>query len=283
MINKVCSLPQITPFFNTKQVSFRSAELREDTFSKTTNSFEQTYNSAKQRIIQAIIDTNTEYSFILSGDGRILDENQGTEHSCKIDSRKVEPNSILMHGHPKPLPLSSGDIACLLASNAKSQEAITKDGKFSKLTKKNPNTPQLPYEIMYPELEKALCLKALDKLCIDYKFNKQDLANMFKDYLNYQYGRNQDEISDDEALSQMPTYGLSTDDGDLNKTKKQLAEMMWWQLMSEPHKYDKEHNTIIANYEKVNEFLDSEEGFKTRVEFLEEVAKQYNLEYESNL
>ncbi len=283
MINKICSIPSVTKLCNTRQVSFRSSGLQEDTFTRTNNNFEQTYNSAKQRIMQAIIDTNAEHSFVISEDGRILDENQGTEHSCKMDARKVEPNSILMHGHPKPLPLSSGDIACLLATEAKSQEAITSDGRYSRLTKKNPNIPQLPYVKMYPQLEKALCLKALDRLGIDYKFNKHDLANMFKDYLNYQCGANPEDISDEEALAEMPKYGLNVDDKNLEQTQKLLEDMMWWQIMHNPQKYDKEHNTIIDNYALVNEFLDSDEGFETRVEFVKEVAQQYDLEYESNL
>lgn len=283
MIGKITSLSNVNPLSNLKQISFRSLEPQKDTFTKTSSNFEQTYDLAKDKIIKAIIDTNTEYSVVISHDGRILDENQGTEHSCKIDSRKVEQNSVLMHGHPKPLPLSSGDIACLLASNAKSQEAITRDGKFSRLTKTETSSPLLPYRTIYPQLEKSLCLKALDKLGIDYKLNKHDIATMFKDYLNYQCGANPDDISDEEAFEEMPKYGLSPDEKQIGKTYSLLTDMMWWQLMSDPHKYDKEHNTIMNNYDLVNSFLDSEEGFATRVEFIEDVAKQYNLKYESNL
>ena len=283
MITKICSLSQIKPFNNTRQVSFRSQEPQTDTFVRTNNNFKQAYDCAKNKIIQAIIDTNTEYSVVLAENGQVLDENQGTEHRCTIDSRKVEQNSVLMHGHPKPLPLSSGDIACLLASKAKSQEAITKDGKYSRLTKKETNKPLLDYRETYFQLEKALCLKALDKLGIDYKLNKHDIAGMFKDYLNYQCGANPEEISDEEAFKEMPKYGLSTEDDKLLNTYSQLKEMMWWQLMSDPQKYDKEHHTIMDNYDLVNSYLDSEEGFETRVEFVKEVANQYNLEYESNL
>ena len=157
------------------------------------------------------------------------------------------------------------------------------DGKYSRLTKKETNRPLLDYRETYFQLEKALCLKALDKLGIDYKLNKHDIAGMFKDYLNYQCGANQEEISDEEAFKEMPKYGLSTEDDKLLNTYSQLKEMMWWQLMSDPQKYDKEHHTIMDNYDLVNSYLDSEEGFETRVEFVKEVANQYNLEYESNL
>ena len=283
MIAKICSLTQIKPFINTKQVSFRSQDMQNDTFLRTNNNFKQAYDCAKKKIIQAIIDTNTEYSVVLAENGQVLDENQGSEHSCSIDSRKVEQNSILMHGHPKPLPLSSGDIACLLASKAKSQEAITKDGKYSRLTKKETNRPLLNYRETYFQLEKSLCLKALDKLGIDYKLNKHDIANMFKDYLNYQCGTNPEEITDEKAFEEMPKYGVIFQEDNIDETYSQLKELMWWQLMSDPQKYDKEHHTIMNNYDLINSYLDSETGFETRVEFVKEVANQYNLEYESNL
>lgn len=283
MINNIGSLYNIQKLSTLKQTSFRGLEQKGDTFVRTTNNFEQAYSSAKNKIIQTILDSNTEYSIVLSKNGEVLDENQGTEHSCKIDSRKVEPNSVLMHGHPKALPLSSGDIACLLATDAKSQEAITRDGKFSRLTKKESQKSPLSYNELYFQLEKSLCLKALDKLGIDYKLNKHDIAGMFKDYLNYQCGANPDDISDEEAFEEMPKYGLSPEENQIDKTYSLLKDMMWWQLMSDPHKYDKEHNTIMNNYAQVNAFLDSDEGFETRVEFIEEIAKEYNLEYESNL
>lgn len=283
MIANICSLPKLKPILTTKNISFRAQEPITDTFVRTSNNFAQTYDCAKNKIIQAIIDTNTEYSVVIAEDGRILDENQGTEHSCSINSRKVEPNSVLMHGHPKPLPLSSGDIACLLATDAKSQEAITSDGKYSRLTKKEIGKPVLDYRETYFQLEKSLCLKALDKLGIDYKLNKHDIAGMFKDYLNYQCGANPEEISDEEAFKEMPKYGLNPNNDNIEKTYSQLKDMMWWQLMSDPRKYDKEHHTIMNNYDLINSYLDSETGFETRVEFVKEVANQYNLEYESNL
>ena len=81
----------------------------------------------------------------------------------------------------------------------------------------------------------------------------------------------------------MPKYGVIFQEDNIDKTYSQLKELMWWQLMSDPQKYDKEHHTIMNNYDLINSYLDSETGFETRVEFVKEVANQYNLEYESNL
>ena len=173
MINSICSTINIGKISNNKRLSFKGLEVPVDTFSRTTKA-DSGYEVAKNKIIQAIIDTNTEYGIILSPDGEIIDEDQGSEHKCTVRSDKVVPNSRLMHGHPKPLPLSSGDIACLLATDAKSEEAITRDGKYSRLVKQTPFKSSLPYKELYFQLEKTLCLKALDKLGIDYKFNTHD-------------------------------------------------------------------------------------------------------------
>lgn len=283
MINKISPFVNLQKISNLKQVSFCAAGMQNDSFERTTDDLSQARERAKDKIIQAIIDTNTEYGVVIAPDGRILQENQGTEGKCSVDARLVEPNSILMHGHPKPLPLSSGDIACLLASDAKSQEAITRDGKFSRLTKKGHWKSPRRYGDLYFELEKRLCLKALDKMGIDYRINKQDLAQIFKDYMNYQSGIDQNSISDEEAFLEMPKYGIEVKDNDFEKPYEQIKEMMWWKIMTEPQKYDKEHNTIMDNYGLINSFLDSDEGFDVRVDFIKDIAKEYDLIYESNL
>ena len=283
MINKISPLINLQKMSNLRQVSFCAAGLQNDSFERTTSDFSQAYEMAKEKIIQTIIDTNTEYGIVIASDGRILQEDQGTERKCSVDARLVEPGSILMHGHPNPLPLSSGDIACLFASDAKSQEAITREGKFSRLTKKEQWKSPIRYADLFFEFEKRLCLKALDKLGIEYRINKQDLAQIFKDYMNYQSGIDPSSVSDEEAFEQMPQYGIEVKDNDYEKSYQQIKEMMWWKTMMEPLKYDKEHNTIMDNYGLINSFLDSEEGFDVRVEFVKDIAEQYDLIYESTL
>ncbi len=231
---------------------------------------------AKAKIIDVLKQENLEYSFTIAPDGTIMDENKGTEGACSIDSRKVVKNSVLMHGHPVLLPLSSGDIASLLATDVILDEAITVDEKFSRLIKNESFKSEKDYRTLYFELEQQLCLKALDSLGIDYEFTDSDLIDMFKDYLETNICKPKASTTDEDAKRIMSQLDISSDED-------KLEQMMYFQLMSNPHKYDKKHNTIVENYPLVQEFLNSEEGVHVRHEFCRDVAKQYNMTYETNL
>lgn len=253
-----------------------------DTFTKSSAlSLSSAKSKAAERIIQKIIDSEVEYGFVISPDGVILQENEGTKNSCSVDSRKVESGSVLMHGHPNPTPLSTGDIAVLFATNAISEEAITRDGKFSRLTKKNPGIINPDYRNVYFEFEKRLSLMALDALGIDYKTNEQDIILMFKDFCEGS-GISLNGLNDDEIVEKMKKFDIDLS-GDLKETEKQLKDMIGFRLMFTPNKYDKEHNTIVENMDSIKSYLDSDDGLMLRNQLLQEVADEYGLIYETNL
>ncbi len=229
------------------------------------------------RLLSEFTQNNIEYGFTISPDGRILEESSGNENSCSTDSRKVEPNSILMHGHPVPLPLSTGDIAILLATEAKTMEAVTVDGKYSRLTKKYPFNAEKSYTELYCELEKQLMVKAMDELGIDYKINKNDLIAMFKEYNGNQ------SLSDEDAVNEASKYGIDFKNASLEEIKNKVNKLMAFQIFQYPAKYDKIHNSIMENYNLIQKYMDTKEGIQTRHKFIEDIAAQYGLIYETDL
>ena len=64
---------------------------------------------------------------------------------------------------------------------------------------------------------------------------------------------------------------------------KSLKDAMFLQLITNPHKYDKEHNCIIEHTDAISNFLNTEEGIKIRHKLVQDVADEYNLIYETNL
>lgn len=254
-----------------------------DSFCKAKSKLDETIENAKKRIIDILKDSCSEFGVAISKDGELLYENKGDAHHCSIDSRKIEKDTIIMHGHPEPLPLSTGDVAILLCTPAKSQEAITKDGKYSKLIKNEPLQLQDSYTNVYPQLEKELRLLVLDKLGIEYKTNKDDIIQMFKDYLLNSGFLPENQITEEKIMEEMPKFGISIKNEDIETSKKKLEELLYFQIIMNPKKYDKEHNTIVENYEKINTFLESEDGINCRHEFLEHLASKYNLTYQTNM
>ncbi len=283
MINNVSFLGHIKPISTNNKAQAPIKISGDDCFVRTSSDLDKSKDNAKQKIIDVLKYENVEYSYTIAPDGTILDENKGDEGACSIDSRKVVKGAVLMHGHPVPLPLSSGDIASLLATDAVSDEAVTVDGKYSRLVKNELYKSDKGYQELYFQLEQQLCLKALDSLGIDYKFNKDDLIDMFKDYLELNMGKSKSATSDEDAEKIMAQLDISSDEDKLEESRKKLEQMMYFQLMSNPHKYDKKHNAIVENYALVQDFLNSEEGIHVRHEFCRDVAQQYNMTYETNL
>ncbi len=269
--------PQINNF---NKPALYSADIKSDTFERTENPLSQIISHAKNKIMEVLKENNTEYGFTISKDGRILEESNGDAHSCSTDARKIEPDSILIHGHPVPTPLSSGDVAVLLATDSKTMEAVTVDGKYSRLTKKYPSKEDSLYIELYPALEKQLRMKVLDALGIDYNINKHDLIEMFKDYLGNEQSY---PLSDEYAVNESIHFGINFQDDNLEDIQSKLKDLMSFHLLINPYKYDKIHNLVIKYYDEINNYLNSPAGTEVRHKFLEDVASQYDLIYETNL
>lgn len=282
MINRINFLGQIRTIQSEKNEHFQTKPIECDCFVKSANLKESAIKKAKEIISEELAEKNLETGVIISPDGEICQISTGNEHSCSFDTRKIAPNALLIHGHPVELPLSSGDIAVLLATPAGTQEAIMKDGKFSRISKKTQDNGVGEYRQLYYELEKQLNLMALDKLGIDYKTNYDDVAAMGKDYIEYATGQSQEDLSQEEIFEKLEKYGVDT-----NKTPKDIAEklkeLMFYQLLLNPHKYDKEHNCIMDNIDTIKEFLETEEGLQIRHNLVQKAAQDYDLIYETNL
>lgn len=285
MISGINFLGQITPKYDLQAQKPALKPMECDCFVKSTpetDKKEEAIQKAKEKIIQEIKDNNIEYGFTISPEGEILAQNRGDEHSCSVDSRKIVPQAILLHGHPVALPLSSRDIAVLIATPAKTQEAIMQDGKFSRMSKRNPDNGTGDYRQIYYNLEKQLNLMALEQLGIDYRLNMGDIIKMGKDHIQYSTMRDMEDADDDTIIEELNKLGIDTQQPP-EQIANDLKELMFYQLLTNPQKYDKEHNSIMDNYDSIQELLNSDEGKVLRHKFAQKIADKYDLEYQTDL
>lgn len=282
MINRISFCANIEQVNNQRQNPIKqSAE--KDTFTRSQDAKAAAREYAKNKIIEILKRNKTEYGVAIDKNGIIIDEVEGDEQHCRINPQKLTPNCILIHGHPVNYPLSSGDASVLLSTDAKTQEAITVDGKFSRLTKKHPFRIDYGYSKLYSKLEKQLCVKVLNKLGISCETTREDLIDMYKDYMVNSLGRDKKEIKDEEAIKSAKALGIDLENTDIKSLLEQLESIMYLYIILHPTKYDKEHNAIIQNIDKINEYFKTPEGLQTRHEFLQDIAAQYDLIYETNL
>lgn len=283
MINRINFCGNIYQINNTQRQNPIKQTIGEDTFTRSKSAQESAIEYAKNKIIETLKQNQTEYAVAIDQNGTILDESEGDNKHCSVNTRKLTPNCKLIHGHPVSYPLSSGDISVLLSTDAESQEAITIDGKYSRLTKKHPLKIDDGYSKLYSELEKQLCIKVLKKLGIPCETTREDLINMYKDFMVNTMGRNKEEIEDEEAINSAKSLDIDLENADIKSLSKQLKNLMSFYILMNPMKYDKEHNAIIQNLDKINQYFETPEGLETRHEFVQDIADQYDLIYETDL
>jgi len=141
MINGITFKGQIQSTNANKNSKGIKPTLKPDSFELSDNAkFKKTYDKAKAEIIKTLKEQGTEKCFILTKDGKILTEKTGDDKEVRLNLENLPSGCTLIHGHPNYLPLSSGDIACLLCSDLSVIEAITENGDYSKMAKEVPFT-----------------------------------------------------------------------------------------------------------------------------------------------
>ncbi len=261
-----------------KTVHFKSSN---DCFIKQSRPEDAAMKYAKEKILQEIKNSGTEYMVVISQDGKILAENSGKETEVSVNLSDIAPESILMHGHPEKFPLSPADITTLLSSGAKSEEAIMQDGYYSKMTKLPQAQSYIPTSGLYQNLEQRLCLAAMKEMGLDCSYKEDDVLPMAKDYLSKTLNKDFSQKSKDEVFIMLNALGVDTSQN-FENVYNQLKQLMDYSF-SNLEKYDKQQNMIMQNYDKIQDFLNSDDGKFVRHKFLEEIAKEYNLKYETNL
>ncbi len=260
--------------FGTKQVF--KGRLTNDVFEKDNKP--KQIQQAKERIIKALTDRNCELLVVINPDGSIY-ESMGNDKKCGINSNAIKANAIIIHGHPEELPLSPDDVATLLLTDAKSQEAITKEGKYSKLTKKqNFKLHCKPLELS-EELSLMLYKEVMDKLGIDYNYTKEDIIKMLKDAMQCE----QIDLTYEEALEILNHKGIKISD-DINETAEEVKKnLLKYQMQYYPRQYNNIYKAWRKNFNVIYKYLQSDEYKKCTDNFLKHVAEKYNLKYETNM
>lgn len=265
---------------------FHTKPLKYDSFVKSEKVSDKKADAcayAKDRIIKELDDTGYEYQVVISPDGKILDESVGDDKACRVDRSKIIPNSELYHGHPKDWPLSVNDIAMLLSTDAISEKVYTKDGNFSKLTKKAPfKLDEKAVSALAYEYIRQMRLMALEKLGIDPKANMDDVISLGRDYLDYiTCGRYS--FSDvDDLMKKLNSFGVNTSQSP-EQVVEDIKNMMFFEVQSNPDKYNKPERLLKEHSDEIDNFLESPEGIEIRHEFDRKAAREYGLIYETDM
>ena len=255
-----------------------------DYFVKSNSGIDEKVSCAKAQIIKTIKNENKEQIFVINPDGSMYTE-IGDKDSCNIDKSLIQTGGILVHGHPIKLPLSNPDIIVLLNTDAISQEAVCEDGSYSKLTKKFPFKLDRHTSPSFFELEKQLNKMVLDELGVDYSYDKDDVIMMAVDAFNDRTCDDLTKLSYEEILNYIKKFGIDVQDTEnINDiTEKIQTPFLLYKMSVEPYKYDKLHQAILDNNDKIQEYLSSKEGIQLQNQFLNNTADKYNLIYETNM
>ncbi len=242
---------------------------------------EEKIKAAKEDIINTLKTQHIEQGYLINPDGSVHNS-KGEAYSCSINPSLIQKGGILLHGHPNKTPLSTQDVVFLLTTDAISQEAVSKDGSFSKLTKKTQFKIDKNPQALYLDLEKIIYSKVLDRLKIDYKENENDVIlladkafgnNLFIDFTKLSY---------EEVLEKLNKIGIDT-----SLNPQEIANILKNQFLIPKdynnYKYDKLNNKIFENMDKIKEYLSTKEGIKLGHDFLKELADKYNMVYETDM
>lgn len=284
MIKPINFLGQISKIsFKGEQHHFHTKPMNCDCFIKNENSkadFESTSEYADKRIKQALDEQGIEYGFVISPEGEIIQEIEGSETKCPLDKKLIPINSAIKHGHPIETPFSPDDIAVFLSSNARSTEIITKNGKFCRLVKKGSCHPVKDFSTLHNQLDKELRLFVLDRLGINRNaYSINDVINAGRQiFKNTPF----EQLSDAELLEKLNKLGINT-----QRPPKEVIEdlnrLIGMNNYSQPLQNDKDFQIIKSNEAAINAVLKSEEGIKLSEALVRQVAQDYDLIYETDL
>lgn len=283
MIKSISFAGNVNPVNNqTKKEKTPNLVLENDCFVKQNIEKDKSIEYAKQKIIQHLKGDGKEYSVVIAPSGEILDEKLGNSESVSINPDLIVKNAVMMHGHPIYMPLSTGDVATLLATDAKSEEAIMENGQYSKVSKTYPFKLEKPYFDLYTDFEKRLCIMGLSELGYDCEINSEDFTKLAQDYLSSILGRDCSDMSADEANEMLLKFGVELGD-DLNQNYDQVLNRACLMAPYKKLDFDKAHNIIKNNYDELMEFLNSPKGKIIRHKFLEKIAQEFDLNYETDM
>lgn len=271
------------PIQKIKTLNFKGnthIETKPDSFEKSPETkLEQAKEYARTRILEFMNNTNKEYGVLISKNGEILEEIEGTESNCKISPDKLQDDCVFIHGHSVKSPLSPRDVSMLLINNIESVEAISPEGQISRMTKTE-LTPRVNPDTIDDELSKKVCLKFLDEFGIDYSYTEDDLADLFKEYMAYNK-MDSEGLSKEDLLKRAQVFGFY-DGKDLQKACENVYDTLDLYDISYMQK-----RKPIALIEQNKDLIDSEtytpRGIRIGNEFLSEIAKEYHLEYETDM
>ncbi len=249
----------------------------QDSFEKSNDTISDKIKFAKKEIIKTLETENIEHAFLINPDGQVFN-NKGEDLSCTIDSKLIKPGAILIHGHPDKTPLSTNDVAFLLATDAISQEAIYKDGSSSKMTKKSQFKTDKPSIQVYMDLEDQLSAQTLDKLGIDYKTTKDDVIKLVNDTFSNMLFKDFSQLSYEEILKIIKNFGITPSDN-----PEEIVQDIKKKFISYQPYQDKLQTVILNNRDNIEQYLSTDEGILSGHKFWQNIADKYNLVYETDM
>lgn len=248
---------------NVYKPSFRAKSAPDKTLSADTfESSAQKYNASLEYANNKVLtylqgDNPIEYGVAVAKNGEILEETEGTDINCSFNDRTVlTKNCTIIHGHPTKSLLSAGDLFTLLDNDIEDVIAITKDGLYSRLSKK---VGQSYYNKPgKSELSNELEKKILDTMHISYEETPDEEQEMREKYM-------QMTCADAETAGKTPM--------------ERIKEYIYHFAPIYPKTVSKR---VLQNLDAINELYNSDARLEIENEFLKEQAEKYNLIYSTN-
>lgn len=281
MINKInlCNYPKINQRKNTTQLAFKQNMPMDTVEINDSTRYNQAYLNAKKQLISTLRQTNTECGTIINSKGRITDDFTGAANKYLFNNAAIEPNSTIIIGRTINLPLSTEDIAQLLASDAHSIETITKDGQYSKLTKNDSNIKLKNKEKTAKALTHRLYNKAAQAAGISLKPTKSEFLELAKDYIYNSEGKEFNNKSYEEILEELSHQGFKPSN-DTSLNYRQLTKLCKGYTFYET---ETKYKRILRKEDEINAFLNTPKGFEVIQDFIQDIAEKYDLTYETNM
>ena len=274
MINAVSFINTVR---TSKPLSFKGINVEPDRFIMSNEAKLRLAEERARKNILANMQDGREHAYLLSYDGRILAQTIGTEDACSVDLKYMDRNCVLIHGHPQNSPLSPQDVITFLTcKNLQAVEAISSDGKISRLTKTSATADDYDYFEAGFDISYRFCLNILDGLGIDYRDNKSNLIKYGRKLLEKYFGNM---VLDDEQviklLRELGVYKDSDLKGSCNELCKRLS------IFDNNFSKNLAQRIINENMELITNETYTPIGIKAGNDALYEIARDYNLIYDS--
>ena len=158
-----------------------------DSFEKSPEAkYKQSIEKARAEIIKTLVEEGKEKMFIISSNGRILGQATGDGEMVELEV-DIEPNCIILHGHPFETSFSPIDIETFIELEDSIETIVyTKNNKTAKLKKNSPLAldKNMPNEQIAEKLKNDFLQIIIDDLGLIFSDSESQEEFYYSDFIH---------------------------------------------------------------------------------------------------